>query len=157
MFKRFGSACILALGIAVAGYFVAYSIGHFHNFNRYVSVKGLAEKTVHANEALMTLRFSANGDSLQAVYTAMQHSQKAIFAPTSHDWPTSVAYFVPPPHPDECTRWVWGGWGGICWSTTQPRHSNTAILSPWPLFTANFVHPCSQQHNCWPHGSQKKI
>ena len=78
MFKRFGSACILALGIAFAGYFVAYSIGHFHNFNRYVSVKGLAEKTVQANEALMTLRFSANGNSLQAVYTAMQHSQQAI-------------------------------------------------------------------------------
>ena len=78
MFKRFGSACILALGIAFAGYFIAYSIGHFHNFNRYVSVKGLAEKTVQANEALMTLRFSANGNNLQAVYTAMQHSQQAI-------------------------------------------------------------------------------
>ena len=78
MYKRFGSACVLALGIAVAGYFIAYSIGHFHNFNRYVSVKGLAEKTVQANEALMTLRFSANGDNLQSVYAAMQHSQKAI-------------------------------------------------------------------------------
>ena len=40
--------------------------------------KGLAEKTVQANEAMMTLRFSANGDSLQTVYHNIQHSQKAI-------------------------------------------------------------------------------
>ena len=44
MFKRFGSACVLAIGIAFAGYFIAYSIGLFHNFNRYVAVKRAGRK-----------------------------------------------------------------------------------------------------------------
>ena len=77
-----------------------------------------------------------------------------MFAPSSHSWPTSVAFVrtpTPLSAPGEC-----GAVKAVYIGTTQPRHSNTISLSPWPLFTVNCVQPCLQQHNVWPQGSHKK-
>ncbi|MCF6766264.1 SIMPL domain-containing protein [Thiotrichales bacterium 19S3-7] len=72
------SAFILALGLAVGGYFIAYGIMNFHNFNRYVQVKGLSEQTLKANEAVFSISFSANADDLKSLYQKIQQSQNAI-------------------------------------------------------------------------------
>lgn len=72
------SAIILAIGVALAGYFIAYGIIHFHSFNRYVQVKGLSEETVKANEAILTISYSANANDLKALYQDIKLSQNHI-------------------------------------------------------------------------------
>ncbi|TNF69523.1 MAG: SIMPL domain-containing protein [Gammaproteobacteria bacterium] len=76
--SRVVSAIILAIGLALGGYFIAYGIMNFHNFNRYVQVKGLSEQTVKANEAIFNISFSADANDLKALYQAIQQSQNAI-------------------------------------------------------------------------------
>ena len=79
----------------------------------------------------------------------------SMFVPTSHSRPILVAYFI---HhismsaPGEC-----GAVGAVSIGTTQQRHANTVMLSPWPFFIANCVRPCLQQHHFWPQGSLKKM
>lgn len=72
------SAFVIAIGLAFSGYFIGYGILNFHQFNRYVAVKGLAEKTVKANEAVLSISFNATGDSLKEIYQNIKQSQNTI-------------------------------------------------------------------------------
>lgn len=58
-------AILLALGIAVAGFAIGSGIRSFRSADRYVSVKGIAEKEVKANLGLWPLRITATSNSLQ--------------------------------------------------------------------------------------------
>jgi hypothetical protein len=69
---------ILAVGICLSGYFISYAILNFHNFNRYVSVKGLAEQTVTANKAIWIINYTVNESDLSTLYTAITHNQTEI-------------------------------------------------------------------------------
>lgn len=57
---------VLALGIALAGLFVGHGFSSGRSTDRYVEVKGLAERDVAANLALWPLRFVASAADLAA-------------------------------------------------------------------------------------------
>ncbi len=77
MFKNTVPAFLIAVGIASAGYSVGSAISHNQNFNRYVSVKGLAEKIVKSNKAVWQLNFSYADDELVNVYQGIAKAQTA--------------------------------------------------------------------------------
>lgn len=78
MFKNTISAFLIALGIASAGYSVGSAISHYQNFNQYVTVKGLAEKTVKSDNAVWQLYFSVADDQIADAYQAIAKAQTLI-------------------------------------------------------------------------------
>ena len=66
--NRIGEAVILALGMAVLGWFVKGGIDNFSNKDRKVTVKGLAEREVKADKVTWSLSYNQMGDDLRALY-----------------------------------------------------------------------------------------
>ncbi|MEQ8966271.1 MAG: SIMPL domain-containing protein [Azospirillaceae bacterium] len=58
------AALVLALGIAAAGWFAARGLVELRAGDRYVTVKGIAEREVRADLAIWPLRFVATADAL---------------------------------------------------------------------------------------------
>ncbi len=69
------AAFILAVGMALGGYFIGSGLTHRDEFNRFVSVKGLAETTQKSDQAIwqITVNFSAN--DLQTLYAGIAKAQ----------------------------------------------------------------------------------
>jgi hypothetical protein len=61
------AALVLALGIAVAGYFIGDTLYKTKLLSNTVTVKGLAEQSATADLAIWNLVFSVTGDDLQEV------------------------------------------------------------------------------------------
>ncbi len=78
--KNIIAAFLLSLGIAIAGSSIAYAIYAFKNFDHYVSVKGLAERTVKADDAIWQVRVNVVDNNLNAVYQQITNAQQKISA-----------------------------------------------------------------------------
>lgn len=76
--RIFVASTMLGLGVAVCGYFIKQGLDSRNDFNRYVSVKGLAEKTVKADKAVWQLTTTYNADGLAAVYSGIATAQDVI-------------------------------------------------------------------------------
>lgn len=78
----FPAAVILGLlvgaGAALGGYFVGQGFYQGRRAERYVSVKGLAEREVKADLAVWTLSFSATGADISAVSTASERDRDLV-------------------------------------------------------------------------------
>ena len=68
MKKELISAAILALGIALAGFFVSSAIRHNADKDRAVTVKGLSTRDVRADHVVWPLSFSVQGNDLPTMY-----------------------------------------------------------------------------------------
>lgn len=68
MEKRFLSALVIALGIALAGAFVYGGLSRFANQDRAVTVKGLSTRDVEADYVVWPLEFSVSGNDLRELY-----------------------------------------------------------------------------------------
>ena len=64
-------AVVLAVGLIAGGFAVGSGIRNFRSADRFVSVKGIAEKEVKANLALWPLRVTATSNSLQEAQARM--------------------------------------------------------------------------------------
>jgi hypothetical protein len=73
-------AAVLALGLALAGWFVGHGFLRGRTATRYVEVKGLAEQEVAANLALWPLRFVATGDDLAVTQAEITRDTREVFA-----------------------------------------------------------------------------
>ena len=80
MDRRLLAALILAVGAATAGFFVGDGFAKGRRADRFVEVKGLAEREVIANLALWPLRFAASGDDLAAAQAQITRSHKEVVA-----------------------------------------------------------------------------
>lgn len=69
-------AIILAIGLVVAGYVLRSAVPN----NRSVTVKGLAEQEVKANEVTWTFEYVRVGDDLSVLYKDMARINKQILA-----------------------------------------------------------------------------
>lgn len=78
MFKSTIPAFLIAVGIASAGYSIGSAISHHQDFNRYVAVKGLAEKTVKSDKAVWQLNFSVADDELANAYQTFAKAQGIV-------------------------------------------------------------------------------
>jgi hypothetical protein len=67
MDRSIAAALVLAVGIIAGGYFVGSGFARGRANERFVEVKGLAEREVNADLALWPLRIVASGDDLAAV------------------------------------------------------------------------------------------
>lgn len=75
---RIVAGLILALGIAVAGWFVGEGFRIGRRSDRLVSVKGISEREVKADLVLWPLRFVATGEELSAVQTKSRADADAV-------------------------------------------------------------------------------
>lgn len=61
------AAAVLAVGMASGGLLVGRSLEHFRSGDRTVTVRGLSERVVKADLAVLPIPFAAAGDSLETV------------------------------------------------------------------------------------------
>ena len=71
-------ALILAIGIALGGYFIGHGIIERELFDRYVSVKGLAEQTVKADQSIWQISVGYSANDLNSLYQGIANSQKLV-------------------------------------------------------------------------------
>ena len=74
------AAAVLAVGLIVAGFFVGHGFARGRSTDRYVEVKGLAEREVTATLALWPLRFSAASNDLADAQAQITRGHKAVLA-----------------------------------------------------------------------------
>lgn len=72
------SPIILAAGIWSAGASVGSAITRFHDFNRYVEVKGLDEEVVKADQATWILEFASSSNDLKQLYNNVALAQNVV-------------------------------------------------------------------------------
>ena len=77
-------AVLIAVGITAAGWFVGHGYMKARSADRYVTVKGVAEREVQANIALWPLRFVATSDNLAEAQNRIKKSSTAVFAFLRH-------------------------------------------------------------------------
>ena len=73
-------ALVLGIGIAVAGWFVGDGFVKGRAADRFVTVKGVAERDVQADVALWPLRFVATNDDLGQAQATIKQSHQNILA-----------------------------------------------------------------------------
>jgi uncharacterized protein len=74
------SALLLALGWTLGGLFIGHGFASGRARDRYVEVKGLAEREVTADLALWPLRYVTTGDDLSVAQTQITRSTRQVFA-----------------------------------------------------------------------------
>lgn len=72
-------AVILALGLTLGGWFIGHGFASGRAADRYVEVKGLAEREVTANLALWPLRYVTTGDDLSVAQAQITRSTRQVF------------------------------------------------------------------------------
>ncbi|MCX7122304.1 MAG: SIMPL domain-containing protein [Gammaproteobacteria bacterium] len=70
-------ALILAFGIALGGFFVGHGLASRETFNRFVSVKGLAETSVKSDQAIWQMTVSSSANDLPTLYAGIAKAQAA--------------------------------------------------------------------------------
>jgi len=78
MEKRFVSALLIAVGIAVSGLFIYLGIHEMASRDRIVAVKGLSERTVKADHVVWPLTFSVSGNDLVALYAQLNQLERQV-------------------------------------------------------------------------------
>ena len=71
---------LLAIGIAVAGWFVGGGFVKGRSADRFVTVKGVSERDVQADVALWPLRFVATNDDLGQARSTIKQSHQHVLA-----------------------------------------------------------------------------
>lgn len=77
---RLAAAAVLAAGIALAGAFTGFGFLHGRQADRYVTVKGVAEREVKADLALWPIRLVATDNDLGAAQNQIARSAAAVYA-----------------------------------------------------------------------------
>lgn len=75
LFSRFAGVVIAALILASA---LVIAVDRFRAADRYVTVKGLAEREVPADTAIWPLAFAASGNTPEAVQAALARSESTV-------------------------------------------------------------------------------
>ncbi len=74
------SAVIVAIGVAIGGWFIGHGFAQARLADRYVTVKGLAERNVQADLALWPFRFVATDDDLARAQTTIERNIRTTYA-----------------------------------------------------------------------------
>ncbi|NKB46915.1 MAG: DUF541 domain-containing protein [Legionellales bacterium] len=78
MAKYLTAALLLAIGIALSGFFISQGFVLGKAADRTVTVKGLAERVVKADEGIWRIYFTYASDELTELYQGVATSQQAI-------------------------------------------------------------------------------
>ena len=74
------SAVVVALGLSLGGWFIGDGFARGRSFDRFVEVKGLAEREVTADLALWPLRYVSTGNDLTAAQAQITRNTRQVFA-----------------------------------------------------------------------------
>jgi hypothetical protein len=74
------SAVLVALGLSLGGWFIGDGFARGRASDRYVEVKGLAEREVTADLALWPLRYVSTGNDLTAAQAQITRNTRQVFA-----------------------------------------------------------------------------
>ena len=72
------SAAILSAGIIILGIFIKAGIDNFADRDRFVTVKGLAEREVKADRVVWYLPYKCVNNDLQQLYKEMENNSRSI-------------------------------------------------------------------------------
>lgn len=72
-------ALIIALGLAIAGYFVGDTLLKGKKFDRFVSVKGLSEREVPADLAVWPVNIVLTGNDLQTLRQQIERQNQTVY------------------------------------------------------------------------------
>ncbi|MEG1499039.1 MAG: SIMPL domain-containing protein [Bacteroidales bacterium] len=72
------AAILITIGLSSAGFFIFLGFKSMANLNRYVTVRGLAEKEVKADKVTWPLYFKEVGNDLSTLYQTINRKNKAI-------------------------------------------------------------------------------
>ncbi len=70
--------CFLALGLIIGGWVLGAEIKAVRLADRYVSVRGLAERTVKSDLAIWPISYTETGDDLPSLYSKTEADKKII-------------------------------------------------------------------------------
>ncbi|HEX5133743.1 MAG TPA: SIMPL domain-containing protein [Candidatus Krumholzibacteria bacterium] len=73
-----GAAVLVAIGLALCGWFVGRGFVNARTAERYVSVKGVSERDVMADMALWPLRFTSTDDNLPRAQEKFETARRAV-------------------------------------------------------------------------------
>jgi hypothetical protein len=73
-------ALILALGMTLGGLGIGHGLYNLRGADRFVTVKGVAERTVEADLALWPMRFVTGGNSLAEAQAELKQDAEAVMA-----------------------------------------------------------------------------
>ncbi len=76
--ERIIGAALIAAGLAVTGWFIKAGIDNFSGKDRYVTVKGLAEREVQADRVVWNLPYKCVGNDLVQLYKEVENNSTAI-------------------------------------------------------------------------------
>lgn len=76
--KSFLAATVLAAGLALGGWFIGQGFVDSRLNDRFVTVKGVAERSVRADLAIWPMRFVATGNNLAQVHAALDADAKKV-------------------------------------------------------------------------------
>lgn len=74
------AAALVALGLAMAGWFIGHGFVRSRTVDRFVTVKGVSERDVQADIALWPIRFVSTADDLGTAQADIERSKKTILA-----------------------------------------------------------------------------
>jgi uncharacterized protein len=80
IFSRLFSAALVSASLAFAGYAIGHGILGNRTADRFVSVKGLAEKDVVADIGTWELTYMVSGDALEETMARLESQQQTIIA-----------------------------------------------------------------------------
>lgn len=73
-------ALLLAIAVALAGLFVGHGLTHFRSGDRFVTVKGVAEREVKADLALWPIQLAVADDDLARAQTRVNQNVAKVYA-----------------------------------------------------------------------------
>ena len=76
--KKLSKAIVPLLCVIVAGLFLIMAVNRFKSYDRLVSVRGLCEKEVKADQAIYPISFTAGGNDLQSVNANVKDCKQRI-------------------------------------------------------------------------------
>ncbi len=74
------SSFVIALGVALGGFFIGNGIIQFKKLDRVVEVRGLSERIVEANEARWSMTYNVASDNMKDLNKKITESQQATIA-----------------------------------------------------------------------------
>jgi hypothetical protein len=99
----------IALGLAIMGYELGRAAIRFKEYERVVSVKGLAEKELPADIAVWPIRFTGASADLTALYAKLEADRKQIIAFLESKGFEKTELTVAPPTVTDKLAQRWGG------------------------------------------------
>lgn len=111
----------LVAGLALLGWLLGSSLIRFKEFERTVTVKGLAEREVPADIAIWPLPFTAAGNDLAQVHTDLAADATLLMQYLRDQGFTDEELTVAPPAVTDKLAQQWGGGGevGLRYTATQ--------------------------------------